>query len=84
MTSRIWYDVRCDCGHTGKLCIEENDSPYSKSYEEYQLQGFNVINNDFRAVPHASFDEAMDKLQGSCPKCGTLMFEEHIQFLGDS
>ena len=41
MTTRTTFEVKCSCGHIGKIIKSESDSPHSKPWEEYSLGDLN-------------------------------------------
>jgi len=58
MTMRTRTSLICECGHTGKHTHSENDQPYSKMWDSYELEGFDGGGKD------------KDNLsQMTCPKC---------------
>jgi hypothetical protein len=41
MTMRTRTALICECGQTGTHTHSENDQPYSKMWDMYNLEGFN-------------------------------------------
>lgn len=59
MTMRTHSSYTCPNGHTGTRTVKENDSPYSKHWEEVDLEGMK--------------ESAKDKYHFSCTTCDEPM-----------
>ena len=66
--------ITCSCGHTGFLYLKENDSPFSKSWEEYTLEGFKGSDYVASEKPATSAD-IIQNMKPVCPKCGKAITE---------
>lgn len=76
MTTRTRYTVVCPCGHKGTIKMSENDQPYSKSYESYSLVDLN--GSEFSIEGFAEWPKVFAEMKPKCPKCGTLLTQEHL------
>ena len=79
MTQRINYEVACNCGHTGKLVMRENDAPYSTQWEQYELTGFNGHSSCGRDPGWMILEEVFKVLAPTCPKCNQPINESNIK-----
>lgn len=79
MTERTGFKVVCDCGHEGTIVCAENDSPFSRSYEEYTLNGLNGGTKHY--TPFAkTWEIVIQDLEPTCPKCGAKIKVSNIIF----
>jgi hypothetical protein len=69
VTSSTYDALVCECGHQGRLRCRENDAPFSKSWEEYSLEGFEGGAATFE--PFCSDTKSLlVRLAPKCPQCG--------------
>jgi hypothetical protein len=69
MTMRTSTLLVCKCGHAGKLDCSENDSPFSRLWECYSLDGFtgrDLTITDYSDIP----PDILTYMTPTCPKCG--------------
>jgi hypothetical protein len=61
--------IICECGHEGFLHCKENDQPYSRMWEDYDLEGFEggAITIDGTSKRPA---DMLVHLNPKCPQCG--------------
>lgn len=78
MATHSRFELRCDCGRTGRLLISENDQPYSKFREKYRAEGFNSDGVDIRVEGSISLGEAISKLSLICPDCRRNITEANV------
>ena len=60
----------CECGHKGALVCKENDTPYSKSWESYRLEGFDGGTASFDSSYCNDPKALLSTLKPKCPQCG--------------
>ena len=68
MTLHHHESVVCECGHGGYVHWRENDAPYSRQWEAYDIQGFEGAS--FSIDGFLSLDEAPVRIDPKCPACG--------------
>lgn len=71
MASRLRTPVYCVCGHKGTLVCKENDSPFSRMWEEYSLSGFKAEGIEDTADT-TSDEPILKRMQPTCPECGAV------------
>lgn len=59
MTTRTKTHFICECGHKGVHTHSENDQPFSKEWNSYDLEGFT-----------GGGDDQDDPKLMTCPECG--------------
>jgi hypothetical protein len=62
-------NLACECGHTGKLVLRENDQPFSGLWEEYSFEGFvgdSLIITSYKDAPN----DRLAAMNPKCPQCG--------------
>lgn len=69
---RLYYDIKCTCGHTGQISMKENDQPFSKEWSSYGLKGFEG-DTYYIEGPQPSIKELITELNPKCPKCGIML-----------
>ena len=69
MTHQTTYEVKCSCGHIGRIIRSESDSPYSKPWEEYSLLDLNGKGN-YHVNGFALLKDVFSELKPTCPSCG--------------
>jgi hypothetical protein len=68
MTSSVYDDLVCECGHKGRLRCRENDAPFSSFFEEYSLEGFD--GGSFSITSYADRPkDIISVLMPTCPTC---------------
>jgi hypothetical protein len=65
LTSSVYDELVCQCGHKGRLRCRENDAPFSSFWESYSLEGFE--GGEFSITSYA--DRPKDILAALGPKC---------------
>lgn len=71
MTTHTSSAVICECGHTGKLRLSENDAPFSSMWEDYTLDGFSGEGVTFTSWPQVqAAGPILKHLNPLCPQCG--------------
>lgn len=60
--------IVCECGATGFVKCRENDAPYSASWEEYSLEGFD--GGGAGANFNRTADQLLVELRPKCLACG--------------
>jgi hypothetical protein len=77
LASRI-NPLTCRCGHSGFLRMAENDSPFSKSFENYSFEGFDADSYYVDGWVHDK-GEIFAKTKPVCPKCGEILTAESLK-----
>ena len=72
MTTRTRYPVKCSCGHVGAIRMSENDQPYSKQWESYNLEELEG-SNGYEVDGFAGWEKVFKELKPTCPKCKTAL-----------
>ncbi len=78
MTTRTVYEVICDCGHVGRIKRSENDQPYSKPYENYELEELSG-SSGLSLEGCTDWEKVFEKLKPSCPKCGKKLAPSNVK-----
>ena len=69
---RLYYDIKCSCGHKGQVSMKENDQPFSSEWSTYSLRGFDG-EGFYVEGPQPDFKDIIQKLDPKCPQCGILL-----------
>jgi hypothetical protein len=83
MTTVTRTNLKCACGHQGRIVMRENDAPFSRQYEDYSLDG---LKGDSYSVldRFAKWDEVFREMKPVCPECGSKLTEDKIVTLSCS
>ena len=78
MTTVTRTNLKCACGHQGRIVMRENDAPFSRQYEDYSLDG---LKGDSYSVldRFAKWDEVFREMKPVCPECGSKLTEDNIE-----
>lgn len=77
MTMRTRHTVKCSCGHIGTIKMSENDQPYSKGWESYELVGLKG-GPSFSVDGSATWEKVFQELSPSCPKCNAKLLPSDL------
>ena len=78
MTTSTRFKLVCECGHSGNLKMSENDQPYSKCWEKYVVEDLNSKQDHIYVDGSISVQEAVQRLDISCPKCGRPITDKNF------
>lgn len=62
--------VVCECGHTGTVVWQENESPFSREWQTYKINGFEGESLFIRDA--ITLDDALVRMNPKCPECDVV------------
>jgi len=76
MSTRLSFEVECECGHIGKINLHEGDGP--KFWENYTLE--NLEGKSFESETPVNFPRVFTEMQPICPNCKMTLTTVNLKY----
>ncbi len=71
------YNVKCNCGHIGRIKHRENDTPLSGSFwNHYTLE--DLVGSDHRGEIPLSDEQIFSEMDIYCPRCKSKLSKHNM------
>jgi len=77
MSTYVTNNLKCNCGHTGKINLHEGDGP--SFWENYTLEGLD--GESFSSPTAVNMITVLENMHPSCPVCKAKIVKENLEWL---